>query len=111
MSQNAEVAAAPPERYPKRRRVLHWIGGPLLLGAFVAGFVAHETDPTSSGHLLALRLHVLMGLSGALLTVFRIYSCLKMPGPAPLDLPAWRQKVFEWDHRLIAALWTCLVHS
>ncbi len=98
---SATASPARPERYPKLRRVLHWIGGPLLLIALAAGFVAHNTDPASGSHLWALRLHVLFGGSGAALTVVRIIACLRLPGPAPLDLPAWRQRVFELDHRLL----------
>lgn len=107
MSQTASVASNPlseltlPERYPKARRVLHAVGGPMLLGAFAAGVFAHYSVVDSASHQWAMRLHVLLGLVGTALTVARIVACRRMPGPPPLDMPAWRQKIFKFDHRLL----------
>lgn len=92
---------SPPTRFPRLRRVLHWAGGPLLLGAFVAGAVAHHSQPGGAVYLLALRAHVLLGISGAALSVVRIAACLRMPVPPPPGLAPWRQKIVEIDHRLL----------
>ena len=103
MSQTSPPAAAstPPDRYPRVRRILHWIGGPLLLAAFAAGYISEELDRDSAASLLALRLHVLLAVPGALLSVVRIHRCLKLPDPRPLDLPPWHRKLVSLDHRLL----------
>ena len=89
-----------PSRYPALRRLMHWIGVPLLGAAFAAGGIAAHGGLGPDAHLLVVRLHLGLGMLGALLVVIRIVACLRMPGPGPLDLPAWRQRVFDITHRV-----------
>ncbi len=88
-------------RYGAVAICLHWLSAILIIGMFVAGIVASETDdPIRKAAIL--RLHAPIGLAVLGLTVVRILWWLaadRKPLP-PAGQPTWQTGLSLWVHRL-----------
>lgn len=75
-----------PTRYNKLLRILHWLLAVMLLGALFMGFFKLQSTPNSDPQkLVALKMHMIGGMSIGLLMVVRLIVRLSTKKPAPVD--------------------------
>ena len=88
------------DTYSRKSQIFHWTGAFLVIGLWTSGTVMEDAGSESLGNLL-LRLHVGVGMLLAIHTVSRLLTLLRKGRPSALPMEAWREKAFEWNHRLI----------
>ena len=85
------------DRYHSALIWLHWLIAALVIGAFILGqFVMHDM-PNTPEKLPVIQLHLLLGATGGLLMIVRIFVRFftKKPPPAPGNI------IVTWVRRIV----------
>jgi cytochrome b561 len=90
--------------------LLHWIMALLIIGLFVLGKYMVDLDYYDSWYLKAPDLHRGLGVTVAVLILFRLGWRLANLYPEPIGKP-WERRVALWVHRLFYALIGAIVVS
>lgn len=93
-----------PHRYTATAISLHWIIAALILIAIGMGWYMVDL-PQGQDRAWFFRHHKNVGLTVALLVLFRIWWRVRHPAPSlPVDTPRWEQLGAHYSHRLLYAL-------
>ncbi|MGB1285263.1 MAG: cytochrome b [Aggregatilineales bacterium] len=87
-------------RYSRVAQAFHWVSALLILIMAPMGLIMTRISEDSAKQLY--QIHVILGITVLLLTIFRVLWVFFDERPEELtQLENWRKQVFIWNHRLI----------
>jgi cytochrome b561 len=90
--------------YTTRFIAMHWIHGALLAFVLATALLNLPDLPQAGGDVAPFKGHMILGFLATILIVPRLLFLRAEPALPPLDVPAWRRRLIEWNHRLIYLL-------
>ncbi|HHO55781.1 MAG TPA: hypothetical protein ENK21_05285 [Trueperaceae bacterium] len=93
-----------PKTYSKLTIIIHWLSALLIIGMMGTGMIGSKLATDAPLRLNLIKLHGTVGLIVLVLTAFRLVILFTSKHPEKLAMPAWRQQMFAWNHRIIYAV-------
>jgi cytochrome b561 len=95
------------QRYTKPAIVFHWLIGIAVLGMLCLGLWMEDIPRGTPERTFYFNLHKSIGLTIAILVIFRLWWRAKNPPPPlPASMPAWQVQASKISHAL---LYLCLI--
>ena len=89
------------KQYSKLTIIIHWLSALLIIGMMASGTIGSKLATDAPLRLNLIKLHGTVGLIVLVLTAIRLVVLFTSKHPEKLEMPAWRQQLFSWNHRLI----------